>query len=162
MKGPSVAHKDNDSDDSQSFSARFVRAFLDTLGVERALVVGHSLGGLIAVQLALSDPARVSALVLADSAGLGQVVSSALSALGPFGGGELARTLAKTPPVAAQRAFRRALLVFARPWQIPSKWIKNQYKLAQLPNFTEATLASLRSAIGPAGQREVLLDKLPY
>ena len=52
--------------------------------------------------------------------------------------------------------------MFARPWQIPSKWIKNQYKLAQLPNFTEATLASLRSAIGPAGQREVLLDKLPY
>jgi pimeloyl-ACP methyl ester carboxylesterase len=52
--------------------------------------------------------------------------------------------------------------MFARPWQIPSKWIKNLYKLAQLPNFTEATLASLRSAIGPAGQREVLLDKLPY
>ncbi|HLL39890.1 MAG TPA: alpha/beta fold hydrolase [Rubrobacteraceae bacterium] len=80
----------------------------------------------------------------------------------PPGGGELARTLAKTPPGAAQRAFRRALLMFARPWQIPSKWIKNLYKLAQLPNFTEATLASLHSAIGPAGQREVLLDKLPY
>ena len=87
MKGPSVAHKDNDSNDSQPFSARFVRAFLGTLGVERASVVGHSLGGLIAVHLALSDLARASALVLADNAGLGQAVSSALSALGPPGGG---------------------------------------------------------------------------
>jgi pimeloyl-ACP methyl ester carboxylesterase len=33
--------------------------------------------------------------------------------------------------------------------------------LAQLPNFTEATLASLRAAVGAMGQREVLLDQLP-
>lgn len=86
MKGPPVAHKNTDSDYSPPISARFVRALLDTLGVERASVVGRSLGGLIAVHLALSDPARVSALVLADSAGLGQAVSSALSVLGPLEG----------------------------------------------------------------------------
>jgi len=52
--------------------------------------------------------------------------------------------------------------MFARPWQIPQKWIKDQYKLAQLPNFTEATLASLRTAVSVTGQREVLVDKLPH
>ncbi len=39
-------------------------AFLDALQFERAVVVGHSLGGAIAQTLALSQPARVAGLVL--------------------------------------------------------------------------------------------------
>ena len=70
-------------------------------------------------------------------------------------------TWAKTPLGAAERAFRRGLLLFARPWQIPPKWLKDQYRLAQMPNFMEATLGSLRANIGVAGQREVLVDQLP-
>jgi hypothetical protein len=50
--------------------------------------------------------------------------------------------------------------MFARPWQIPVKWLKDQHKLAQLPNFTDAMLGSLRSAVGLAGQRELLLYRL--
>ena len=115
------------------------------------MVVGNSFGGLVALHLALSEPARVSA----------RVVNPALVGLSSPGGGELATALAKTPPGAAQRAFRRALLMFARPWQIPLKWIKDQYKLAQLPNFTDATLGSIRTVVGPMGQHEVLLDQLP-
>jgi len=148
-------------DYSPTYTASFVNSFLDAVGVERAVVVGNSLGGLVALHLALSEPARVSALVLSDSAGLGQAVNPTLVALSSPGGGELARALAKTPPSAAQRAFRRALLMFARPWQIPLKWIKDQYKLARLPNFTDATLASLRTTVGAMGQREVLVDRLP-
>jgi 4,5:9,10-diseco-3-hydroxy-5,9,17-trioxoandrosta-1(10),2-diene-4-oate hydrolase len=51
--------------------------------------------------------------------------------------------------------------MFARPWQISWKWVKDQYKLAQLPNFTDATLASLRTTVGVTGQREVFLERLP-
>ena len=47
--------------------------------------------------------------------------------------------------------------MIARPWEIPVKWLKDQHKLAQLPNFTDAMLGSLRSAVGLAGQRELLL-----
>ena len=68
---------------------------------------------------------------------------------------------AKTSPGAAERALRRGLLLFARPWQIPPKWLENQYRLAQMPNFMEATLASLRATVSVAGQREVLVDQLP-
>ncbi|MCA1715601.1 MAG: alpha/beta fold hydrolase, partial [Actinobacteria bacterium] len=147
-------------DYSPAFTASFVNSFLDSVGVERAVVVGNSFGGLVALHLALSDPARVSALVLSDSAGLGRTVSPVLVAVTLPGAGELARALAKTRLGAYQRAVRRALLLFARPWQIPLKWVKDQYKLAQLPNFTDATLGSVRTVVGPMGQREVLLDRL--
>ena len=148
-------------DYSPAFSAHFVGAFHDALRVERPAVIGNSLGGLVALHLALSDPERVAALVLSDSAGLGRAVNPVQAALSSPGGGELAMTWAKTPLGAAERAFRRGLLLFARPWQIPPKWLKDQYRLALMPNFMEATLGSLRANIGVAGQREVLVDQLP-
>jgi pimeloyl-ACP methyl ester carboxylesterase len=148
-------------DYSPAYTASFVSSFLEAVGVERAVVVGNSFGGLVALHLALSEPARVAALVLSDSAGLGEAVNPALVALSSPGGGELAKTLAKTRLGAAQRSLQRALLLFSRPWRIRWKWLKDQYKLAQLPNFTDATLASLRNAVSASGQREVLLDRLP-
>jgi pimeloyl-ACP methyl ester carboxylesterase len=148
-------------DYSPAYTASFVKAFLDSVGVERAGVVGNSFGGLAALHLALSEPARVSALVLSDSAGLGRAVNPGLVALSSPGAGDFRTALDKTPPGAAKRAFRRALLMFARPWQIPLKWLKDQYKLAQLPNFTDATLGTIRTVVGPMGQREVLIDQLP-
>jgi pimeloyl-ACP methyl ester carboxylesterase len=44
--------------------AEVVRGSLDALGVERAVIAGHSMGGAIAQQCALSYPARVAGLVL--------------------------------------------------------------------------------------------------
>jgi 2-hydroxy-6-oxonona-2,4-dienedioate hydrolase len=126
------------------------------------VVVGNSFGGLTALRLALSEPEQVSAIILSDSAGLGRGVNPALASLTLPGGGDVAKILDKTPPGASQRAFNRALLLFARLWQIPPKWLKDQYQLAQIPNFMEATLESLRSAVNLAGQREVLLDQLPH
>jgi pimeloyl-ACP methyl ester carboxylesterase len=48
--------------------ARRILALLDTLGVERAILVGHSFGGGPTMEAVLQAPARVSALVLADAA----------------------------------------------------------------------------------------------
>ena len=66
------------ADYSPAFFESFTAAFLDVLEVEHAAVVGNSLGGLIALRLALSEPGRVSSLGLIDSAGLGREVSPAL------------------------------------------------------------------------------------
>lgn len=53
---------------SQSDFAADVVAFLDAVGVERATLVGHSMGSFIAQQVALEYPERVDALVLVGSA----------------------------------------------------------------------------------------------
>jgi len=51
-------------------AASHLAAWLDSLGVERAHVVGHSMGGAIAADLAAEFPARVERLVLVDAVGV--------------------------------------------------------------------------------------------
>lgn len=58
-----------DNDYSNARYIAFVRNLLSRLGIGRAIVGGNSLGGEIAWQLALADPARVAGLVLVDAAG---------------------------------------------------------------------------------------------
>ena len=61
--------------------ATLVRDLFVVLGVESATVVGHSLGGGVAMQLAYQFPATVDRLVLVDSGGLGRNVTPALRAV---------------------------------------------------------------------------------
>ena len=56
---------------SPAFFSQFLSAFLDAMEFERAALVGNSLGGLVSLRLALSEPSRISALGLVASAGLG-------------------------------------------------------------------------------------------
>lgn len=58
-----------EGDYSDARYVSFVRSLLARLGVGRAIVVGNSLGGEIAWQLALAEPERVAGLVLVDAAG---------------------------------------------------------------------------------------------
>jgi pimeloyl-ACP methyl ester carboxylesterase len=48
----------------------FYNDFLDTIGLDSTHVVGHSMGGMLAAELAALSPHRVRKLVLANSAGL--------------------------------------------------------------------------------------------
>jgi pimeloyl-ACP methyl ester carboxylesterase len=158
--GGSAKLLDTDYDYSPAFFTRFVAAFLDTLEIDRAVVVGNSLGGLVGLRLALAEPERVTALGLVSSAGLGREVSYALRSLALPGYGKLSVTWGKRRPGAVQRALGRAALVFARPRGAPREWIKEQYRLARLPGFLEAQLATLRAQVGLKGQHEVLVDRL--
>ncbi len=57
--------------------AEAVAATLDALGIGRAHLVGHSLGGAVAVEVARSAPGRVEALTLIAPAGLGPEIETA-------------------------------------------------------------------------------------
>ena len=50
--------------------AKRIVALLDTLGIERAILLGHSFGGGATMETALMIPDRIDALVLADVGGL--------------------------------------------------------------------------------------------
>jgi pimeloyl-ACP methyl ester carboxylesterase len=149
------------ADYSSAFFERFTAAFLDALGIERVAVVGNSLGGLIALRLALSTPDRVRALGLVSSAGLGREITPALLSTTLPGYGELAISWGKTPLGASQRAWGRVPLLFGDPTRLPAEWIAEQYRLARSPGYLEANIAALRAQLHPfLGQREVLLDQL--
>jgi pimeloyl-ACP methyl ester carboxylesterase len=49
---------------------RFIRDFCERLGISRASVVGNSMGGFIATEVAITDPERVDELVLVSAAGI--------------------------------------------------------------------------------------------
>ncbi len=71
-----------------SFYIEWLRGFLDTVGVERAAVVGHSMGGGLALGLALADPDRADRLVLISGFPRGlfeHIKSSQLRRLHQFG-----------------------------------------------------------------------------
>ena len=63
-------HGDSPHADTMSYPlmADDVRAFLDAHAIERAVLIGHSMGGKTAMRLALTDPARVERLVVVDIA----------------------------------------------------------------------------------------------
>ena len=104
----------------------------------------------------------MSALGLVASAGLGREVTYALRLPTLPGYGEATVTWGKTPLGAFQRAWSRVPLLFGRPERVPAEWITEQTKIAQLPGFTEATMAALRAQVDMGGQREVLVDQLPH
>ncbi len=51
--------------------AHLVVALLDSLGISSAVLVGHSMGGAIAAEVAAAHPDRVRGMVLIDAAGFG-------------------------------------------------------------------------------------------
>jgi pimeloyl-ACP methyl ester carboxylesterase len=149
------------ADYSPAFFELFVAAFIDALGIAQATFVGNSLGGLIALRLALSGPARVRALVLVDSAGLGRAVNPVFTSVNVPGLGEAAMPFWRTPIGAYQRAWGRTALLFAHPPRsVPHEWLEEQRRLALLPGYLEAHLTVLRALVSPFGQREVLVDNL--
>lgn len=56
--------------------AGFVARFMDVLEVEQAHLVGHSIGGAIASQMALEYPRRVASVALIGAAGLGPEINA--------------------------------------------------------------------------------------
>lgn len=60
---------DEQSEFSEAAFARFALDALDAAGIERAFLVGHSMGGAIALKIAIEHPQRVAGLLLTNTGG---------------------------------------------------------------------------------------------
>jgi pimeloyl-ACP methyl ester carboxylesterase len=85
-------------DYSLGANASLLRDVMLALGHERATIVGHSLGGGIAMQMAYQFPERVERLVLVSSGGLGRQVTPLLRAVA-LPGAELVLPLLASEPI---------------------------------------------------------------
>lgn len=100
-------------------AAAFLKGLLDALGVERAIVLGHSFGGAVALELALSAKARVAGLVLVSTGARLRVhpaILAAMDAAAEAGPQSLANLpwLSDTDPALVERVERHVT-------QVPSK-----------------------------------------
>ncbi len=103
--------------------APFVARFLDTLEVGAVDVVGNSVGGAVALRLALADPRRVRTLTLVASAGLGRAVNPLLALAAAPVVGELAIMLSRVPGGDLLRTTMSAAMLFAQPWRMPAEFV---------------------------------------
>jgi pimeloyl-ACP methyl ester carboxylesterase len=141
--------------------AATLRDLMDQLGLDRATLIGHSLGGGIALQFCYLFPERVDRLVLVSSGGLGRDVSPLLrSATLP--GAEwvlplLASTRMRGSVEAAGRVFR------AVGWRPSPMLAEGWHGFGSLrdANTRRAFLATARGVIDPGGQTVIAHDYLP-
>lgn len=148
-------------DYSISAHAATLRDLLDQLGVDRVTLVGHSLGGGIAMQFCYLFPQRVERLVLVASGGFGRSVSPLLrSATLP--GAEwvlpvIASGWVRGPGEAVGRALGKV------GWR-PSPDVTEAWRgFTSLANADSrrAFLATTRSVIDPGGQTVAANAHLP-
>jgi pimeloyl-ACP methyl ester carboxylesterase len=125
------------------------KSLLSFLGVERAHVVGVSLGGMIAQEVALRHPDRVERLVLACTAPGGDVsarpLPEALAAFARASGGDREAELRRTIPFLYTDRLRRD-----RPQEIETFIARR----LSAPSSPEGYAAQLSAAVGhSAGDR---------
>jgi 4,5:9,10-diseco-3-hydroxy-5,9,17-trioxoandrosta-1(10),2-diene-4-oate hydrolase len=138
----------------------FVADFLTALGVGSLDLVGHSVGGSVALRLALTNQSAVRTLTLVASAGLGRQVHPLLALDTLPGIGELAIMLSRIPGGDVQRTTMSSAMLFAQPWRVPAEFFTEQHDLGRRPGQLEASTAMARALFDITGQREVLLDQL--
>ena len=147
-------------DYSLGAQANTLRDLLAVLGHERVTVVGHSLGGGIAMQLAYQYPELCERLVLVSSGGLGRTVSPLLRSASLPGASALLSLAAHPRVLSALERFGE------RPRQRSSgrgvylRAIARALRPLQRPGAREAFLQTLRSVIDARGQRVSARDRL--
>jgi len=136
-----------------------LRDLLLTLGHERATLVGHSLGGGVALQFTYQFPEMVERLVLVSSGGLGPDVSPILRAAALPGADLFISATAGVGRRAGSLLGRGLGMLGMRPSADVAEVARGYASLAD-PERRKAFLATLRSVVGTEGQRVAALDRL--
>ena len=129
-----------------------LRDLLFVLGHERATLVGHSLGGGVAMQFAYQFPEMVERLVLVSSGGLGLEVSPVLRAAALPGADLFIAATASTGQKVGGAIGRGLSAIGMKPAADVAEVARGYASLSE-PARRKAFLATLRSVVGTEGQR---------
>ncbi|MDR5773731.1 MULTISPECIES: acetoin dehydrogenase dihydrolipoyllysine-residue acetyltransferase subunit [unclassified Caballeronia] len=119
--------------------ARFIANFMDAVNIEKAHLVGHSMGGGIAAQLAVDAPARVQSVALVSPSGFGDEVNNAYTE-----GFVSAQSRRELKPVVE--------LLFANPELVSRQMLDDLLKYKRLDGVSEA-LTALGGALFGGGRQ---------
>jgi pimeloyl-ACP methyl ester carboxylesterase len=147
------------SDYSLGAFAVFLRDLLDELGVAQATIVGHSLGGGVAMQFVYQHPDYCQRLILIGSGGLGPDVGWTLRLLSAPGA-ELILPIIAPPPVVTVGERVRSWFTqrgIASP-RGAEMW--SAYRSLADADTRQAFLRTLRSVIDYRGQAVSALNRL--
>ena len=118
--------------------------FLDVVGVEKAHLAGHSMGGAIAGSFALAHPDRVASLILIASAGLGPEI--------------IEQDLEGCSAANRRREMKNTLsLLFANPDLVTRQLVQDVMKFKRLDGVDEA-LRAVADRVFPDGRQADVLD----
>jgi pimeloyl-ACP methyl ester carboxylesterase len=157
-----LGHGESDkprADYSVAAFANGMRDLLDVLGIDRATVVGHSLGGGVAAQLTYQHPTRVERLALVASGGVARGVNPFLRlASTPLA--DVALPLLRFPPaklaaVAGIEVLRRTGADLGRDAEELSRVLDALPEVAARGAFSR----TLRSVVDWRGQVVTMLDR---
>jgi pimeloyl-ACP methyl ester carboxylesterase len=136
-----------------------LRDLLIALGHERATLVGHSLGGGIAMQFAYQFPEMTERLALVSSGGLGPEVSPVLRAA-TLPGANLFIAATSGPGRLAGSALARGLATVGLRPHADLAEVARGYASLSDPGHRTAFLATLRAVVSAEGQRVDAGDRL--
>ena len=140
--------------------ATAVRDLLTALGIEHVTVVGHSLGGGIAMQFAYQFPERCERLVLVSSGGLGREVHLLLRAASLPGADYVLPFLTSSHLLGAGRhlggLLRRVRLAPGGDVEV----LAQGFASLDSAGSRQAFLHTVRAVIEPSGQRVSAHDRL--
>src|ERR1700742_1165331 len=140
--------------------AASIRDLLATIGVERATIVGHSLGGGVAMQFFYQFPQRTERLVLISSGGLGPDVSPLLRGAALPGAATLLRIAAQRALVGALGATGSRMRAAGRSQGVYLEAVARALRPLQEAGSRQALLETLRAVIDIHGQRVSAVDRL--
>src|SRR5215216_3245877 len=138
----------------------FLGQLMDALGLEKASLVGISMGGAISLGFSLHSPERVEKLVLVDSHGLGKevpgrVMSYAMVRL------PLLSKLVWAAMGRSRRMIRWSLQsVFHDPQSVTRSMVEEDFQEAKKPRTGQAFRSWLGSEIGLGGFRTNFVEEL--
>jgi pimeloyl-ACP methyl ester carboxylesterase len=140
--------------------AASIRDLLTAIGVERATIVGHSLGGGVAMQFFYQFPQRTERLVLISSGGLGHEVSPLLRGAALPGSATLLRVATRPRLVGAIAGAGTQLRVRGNSTGVYLQAVARALGPLQEAGSRRAFLQTLRSVIDVQGQKVSARDRL--